>query len=276
MIPKSRFRLSDKIMRENKNLERDADSVGNHRALENAMVLAAGLGTRMRPLTDSVPKPLVRLAGRPLIDHVLDRLAEAGIKRACVNVHYLAGQIVRHLQDRPASPLIVISDEQARLLDTGGGVKRALQEAGGNAILVHNSDSVWAEAGAQNLVALIEAWEPDAMDGLLLLAVKETSIGYGGRGDFSLDASGRLARRAREGAAPYVFTGVSILSSKAFEAVSHEIFSLNLIFDKAIEDKRLFGIVLDGIWMHVGSEQALIEAEGRLRTLESRRPYAST
>jgi MurNAc alpha-1-phosphate uridylyltransferase len=242
---------------------------------QTAMVLAAGLGTRMRPLTDGTPKPMVRLAGRPLIDHVLDRIEQAGIQSACVNVHYLADQIVGHLSQRQ-SPNIVISDENARLLDTGGGVKRVFQTIGDGAILVHNSDSVWAEAGRPNLVSLMDAWDAASMDGLLLLAVKETSIGYDGPGDFFLDASGRLSRRPQGGTAPYVFTGVSILSRKGFESVADEVFSLNLIFDKAIEDKRLFGIVLDGVWMHVGSEQALVEAEGRLLTLESRRPYAST
>jgi len=241
-----------------------------------AMVLAAGLGTRMRPLTDLTPKPLVRVAGRPLIDHVLDRIDEAGIPHACVNVHHLADQIEQHLSGR-LSPRIVISDERGRLLDTGGGVRHALSHLPKDGFLVHNSDSIWKETNAaSNIANMIQHWDPSRMDGLLLLAVKETSLGYHGEGDFFLDSDGSLQRRTKGGTAPYVFTGVSILSAKAFDGIDDEVFSLNKVFDKAIATGRLFGVVLDGVWMHVGSEQALIEAEGRLTDLESRRPYAST
>ncbi len=239
------------------------------------MVLAAGLGTRMRPLTNNTPKPLVRLAGRPLLDHVLDRISAAGIPRACVNVHYLPDQIERHLQGRTA-PAIVISDERDRLLDTGGSIRRALPYLSGDCFLVHNSDSVWTEAGQSNLANLVSNWNPALMDGVLLLAVKETSIGYEGEGDFFLGPTGLIQRRKPGGTAPYVFTGVSILARRAFHGLDDEVFSLNRVFDRAIAGARLFGVVLDGVWMHVGTEQALIEAEGRLLDLESRRPYAST
>jgi MurNAc alpha-1-phosphate uridylyltransferase len=244
------------------------------RRVSAAMVLAAGLGKRMRPLTDSTPKPLVRLAGRPLIDHVLDRIGEAGIAHVCVNVHYLADQLERHLEGR--QPVIYISDERDCLLDTGGGVRHALPHLPGGAFLVHNSDSIWMEAGVSNIANMMRTWDPDVMDGLLLLAVKETSTGYEGEGDFFLDADGRIQRRPAGGTAPYVFTGVSILAPRVFDGINDPVFSLNRVFDRCIAASRLFGVVLDGVWMHVGSEQGLIEAEGRLTGLESRRPYAST
>lgn len=251
------------------------DKPGNPGRVTGAMVLAAGLGKRMRPLTLNTPKPLVRLAGRPLIDHVLDRLAAAGIDQACVNVHYLPEQIEQHLKRR-AKPAITISDERERVLDTGGAIRRALPHLPRDFFLIHNSDSVWCEAGVSNLDRLISAWDQDQMGGLLLLAVKESSIGYEGEGDFFLDAKGRVSRRVDGGTAPYVFTGVSIFPAEAFHGIEDEVFSLNRVFDRAIAEARLYGVVLDGVWMHVGTERALNEAEGRLLELECRRPYAST
>ncbi len=231
--------------------------------INTAMVLAAGFGTRMRPLTDRVPKPLLRLAGRPLLDHALDRLTEAGIGRAVVNVHHLADQIEAHLRGRTA-PHIIISDERQCVLETGGGVRKALPHLGRGPFIVHNSDSVWSEGANSNLKMLINAWEHERMAALLLLAHRNSSIGYDGLGDFHSDATGRLQRRRKGEDSAYVFAGVSILNPRLFEGIRDEAFSLNVIFDRASAEGALFGAVLEGTWMHVGTPQALAEAESHL------------
>ncbi len=227
---------------------------------EAGMVLAAGLGVRMRPLTDTVPKPLVRLKGRALIDHVLDRLAAAGIARAVVNVHYLAEALEAHLSQRKR-PQIIISSERGQILDTGGGVVRALPKLGPEPFLIHNSDSVWIEGVGSNLERLCGAWDPDTMDSLMLLASAATSLGYEGPGDFVMANNGRLVRRGERQMAPFVFTGVSIAHPRMFEGAPQGAFSLNQLWDRAIEKGRLYGIRLDGLWMHVGTPEALKEAE---------------
>lgn len=227
---------------------------------KSAMVLAAGLGTRMRPLTDLVPKPLVRLQQRPLIDHVLDRIAAAGIEQAVVNVHYHADQLIGHLQSR-TRPRILISDERDALLDTGGGVKKALPKLGPEPFLIHNSDSIWVEGVQPNLVRLSRSFDPERMDCLLLLALGSASVGYEGRGDFMMTSDGLLQRRPERELAPFVFTGVSITHPRLFENVPEGPFSLNLLWDRAIEQRRLYGIRLDGTWMHAGTPAALAEAE---------------
>jgi N-acetyl-alpha-D-muramate 1-phosphate uridylyltransferase len=239
--------------------------------IEAAMVLAAGLGVRMRPITERIPKPLVTLQGRALIDHALDRLAEAGVTRTVVNVHHLADQIEAHLAGR-AAPRIVISDERDCVLETGGGVAKALPCLGASAFIVHNSDTVWSEGARSNLKTLIAAWDPARMDALLLLARRNASIGYEGHGDFHLEGDGRLRRRARSEDAPYVFAGVSILKPELFAGIAETAFSLNVIFDRAIAQRALFGAALDGTWMHVGTPQALLEAESYLN--EGRRRSA--
>ncbi len=229
-----------------------------------AMVLAAGLGTRMRPLTDTTPKPLVPLAGRALLDHVLDRLADAGIARAVVNVHYLADRIERHLAGR-TRPAIVMSDERDALLDTGGGIARALPLLGDTPFLVHNSDTVWIEHGVRNLDRLIETWDTARMDCLMLLAPTTGSLGYDGRGDFDRDgASGRLTRRRPGETAAYVFAGVSIVDPGLFAALGPGAFSMNVAWDRALAVGRLQGLVIEGEWMHVGTPEALREAEARV------------
>ena len=240
---------------------------------KTAFVLAAGLGSRMRPLTNDVPKPMVRLGGRPLIDHVLDRLGAVGVERALVNVHYKPAPLVAHLQTRQRPPRIEISDETDALLETGGGVSRALARLGSDPFIIHNSDTVWieaenakdanAEAGNANLERLIAAWDPARMDCLLLLADRAASIGYDGRGDFKLDADGVLQRRGTD-ASPFVFAGVSIWQPALFADAPEGAYSLNLLWDRAIARQRLHGIVLDGLWMHVGTPDALVEAEGRI------------
>ncbi len=246
------------------------DSTDAGPRIRTAMVLAAGLGMRMRPLTQNAPKPLVKLAGRTLLDHALDRLAEAGIGRAVVNVHHFADQIEAHLAGR-AVPEIIISDERGAILETGGGVLKALPYFGGSPFMVHNSDSVWSEGANSNLNLLMEAWEPGRMQALLLLARRDSSIGYESRGDFHLDGSGRLQRRTPGKETPYVFAGVSILKPQLFEGIADRAFSLNVIFDQAIAMNGLYGVVLDGTWIHAGTPQALIEAESSLNEGQRRR-----
>jgi MurNAc alpha-1-phosphate uridylyltransferase len=227
---------------------------------EAAMVLAAGYGRRMLPLTETIPKPLVRLKGRPLIDHVLDRIAHAGIPRAVINVHHFADKLEAHLNKRER-PKITISDERAEMLDTGGGVVKALPLLGSAPFLIHNSDSVWIEGVGSNLERLFAAWDEARMDALMLLASGTTSIGYDGQGDFTMGTDGRLQRRGERQLAPFVFTGVSIAHPRLLEGCPQGPFSLNAPWDAAIDKGRLFGVRLEGLWMHVGTPQALNEAE---------------
>ena len=223
-----------------------------------AMVLAAGRGTRMQ--NNHVPKPLVRVAGKALIDHVLDRLAEAGVETAIVNVHHMADQIEGHLAGR-RRPRIVISDERQELLETGGGVRKALRLLGSEPFFIHNSDSIWLEDGTPSLLHLARAWDARRMDSLLMLALAERSTGYSGRGDFALDAGGRLTRRPEVGTVPFVFTGVSIADRRMFDVSPEGPFSLNRLWDRSLEEGRLHGLSHEGVWMHVGTPQAIADAE---------------
>lgn len=233
--------------------------------IDTAMVLAAGLGTRMRPLTNDRPKALVEVAGKALIDHVLDRLADGGVRRAVVNVHHFADDLETHLARR-AAPAIEISDERGLLLETGGGLVRARAKLGENPIIVANIDSVWDEApnkpGA--VETLLRAWEPARMDALLLLAETGASLGYGGRGDFWLTDDARLVRRGEADAAPYAYMGLHVLKPSLLDGFAEEPFSLNKAWDVAAREGRLCGAVLDGFWMHVGDPFARDEAERRL------------
>lgn len=226
----------------------------------HAMVLAAGFGQRMRPLTDTLPKPLIRLGGRPLIDHVLDRLGDAGVVRAVVNVHYLPHLIEAHVAGR-GHPRITISDERTALLDTGGGVHKALPLLGDGPFFVHNSDTVWIERSGNTLSRMMETWNPVTMDALLLLAPVATSLGYDGRGDFHMTGTGALAWRRGDEQAAYVFAGVSINHPRIFEDAPGGAFSLVKLWDKALAAGRLAGMRLDGTWMHVGTPEALADAE---------------
>jgi len=230
-----------------------------------AMVLAAGLGERMRPLTEHMPKPLVPVVGKPLIDHVLDRLAAAGVTKAVVNVHYLADMIEHHLQNRK-SPQIVISDERVALLNTGGGVVRALAKIGDAPFLLINSDTIWIDGAKPNLERLAQAFDPAAMDALLLLAPVSTSIGYDGRGDFNLGPDGRLTSRAEREIAPFVYAGVAILRPELFKDAPAGAFALTKLFDRAAAQGRLHGLRLEGMWMHVGTPEAIAKAEAAIRT----------
>ena len=228
-----------------------------------AMVLAAGLGKRMRPITATTPKPLVEIGGRSMLDHALDRLVEAGVPHAIVNVHYLADLIEARLARRTA-PRITVSDERDALLETGGGVKRALSLLGDAPFLLMNSDSLWIEGPQSNVVRLVEAWDPERMDILLLLASTATSFGYDGSGDFSMDPTGLLERRGERRMAPFVYAGVAILKPELFADTPDGPFSLNLLFDRAIEAGRLHGLRLDGEWLHVGTPDAIAGASERI------------
>jgi MurNAc alpha-1-phosphate uridylyltransferase len=230
----------------------------------NAMVLAAGLGTRMRPLTDTLPKPLVKVAGKALIDRVLDKLAAVGVKTAVVNVHYLAEQIERRLAKRK-KPRIVISDERGLLLNTGGGVVKALDAIGREPFFHVNSDTIWIDGVKPNLERLAEGFDPGAMDALLLLAPVSTSIGYPGRGDFTMAPDGRLSRRGERDIAPFVYAGAAILRPELFKGAPDGAFSLTTLFQRAEAASRLHGLRLEGVWMHVGTPEAIKDAEAAIR-----------
>jgi MurNAc alpha-1-phosphate uridylyltransferase len=234
------------------------------------MILAAGLGTRMAPLTLEKPKPLITLHGKPLIDHAIDRLVRGGVNFIVVNVHYMADQIVDHLEKRKAREKnleIHICDETAMILDTGGAIAKALPYFEGEPFFTHNSDSLWIEGMGSAMARMKARWNSDTMDSLMLLASSATAIGYEGRGDFEMDAWGGLTRRAEMNLAPFVWTGLQILHPRLFDNAPTGRFSINPLWDKALENGRLWGMRLDGVWIHVGTPQGLQEAESFLRDL---------
>jgi N-acetyl-alpha-D-muramate 1-phosphate uridylyltransferase len=239
------------------------EGLGNKMMPNRAIVLAAGLGTRMRPHNGHVPKPLVEIGGKSLIDYSLDRLADAGVERAVVNVHHLADALERHLAPRQR-PQIVISDERGALLGTGGGIAKALPQLGGAPFFLVNSDTVWLDGVKPNFKRLAEAFDADAMDALLLLAPTTNSIGYTGRGDFAMLPDGRLRQRREHEVVPFVYAGAAILSPALFADVPTGAFPLTMLFDRADERGRLFGLRLEGVWMHVGTPEAVAAAEAAL------------
>ncbi len=231
------------------------------------MVLAAGLGTRMRPLTDDRPKALVEVAGQPLIDHVLDRLGDAGVKRAVVNVHWFADRLEGHLRARGTGPEIVISDERAELLETGGGLRKARPLLGEAPVFVANIDSVWSDrsrAPGGALAELARLWDAETMDAALLLARRDGAIGFEGDGDFFLGEHGRLTFRGEAPEAPFAYMGVHICRPDYADGGPDGPFSLSGLWRASAAAGRLYGCVLDGDWMHVGDPQARAEAEARL------------
>lgn len=237
---------------------------------KTAMVLSAGYGKRMRPLTDDTPKPMLALNGKPLIGHVMDRLATAGVKRAVVNLHYLGDQIKDYLaaEDR----LDVTFTDEPELLETGGGVKNALApltETGTDPFYVVNSDAFWLDGYEDTLMRLAREWKDDIMDGLLLLHGTVESHGYTGPGDFVADPDGKLKRRPEMEIAPWLFAGVQILHPRIFDNSPDGKWSLNVVFDKAIESDRLYGVIHDGEWFHIGTPEGLKEADDFLNL-----PYA--
>jgi MurNAc alpha-1-phosphate uridylyltransferase len=224
------------------------------------MVMAAGLGTRMRPLTNDRPKPLVKVAGRTLIDHALDRLVAAGVTTAVVNVHYMAQMVKDHLATRRDIE-IVFSDEPDALLGTGGGVVKALPLLGTDPFFIINSDTIWVENVGSALDRMIARWDGDKMDALLLLASMVTALGFEGRGDFNMDPSGHIGRVPEGRLSPYAYPGVQIVHPRLFDPAPKGGFSTNRVWDIAIEKERLYGIRLDGVWIHVGTPDAVKEAE---------------
>jgi MurNAc alpha-1-phosphate uridylyltransferase len=229
-----------------------------------AMVLAAGVGSRMRPLTDDRPKALVEVAGRPLIDHMLDRLGEAGVTRAVVNVHAFADQLEAHLARRSRAPAIVISDERGELLETGGGLNKARALLGEAPVFVGNIDSVWIEQGAPALVSLAKAFDPAKMDVCLLLTPTQAAMGFDGPGDFFKDSDGRLTFRGDAAAAPFAYIGAHICKPQIVEGEPLAPFSLARVWRRLAPLGRLYGVVLEGEWMHVGDPAARDAAEARL------------
>ena len=230
--------------------------------IESAMILAAGFGTRMRPITNHTPKPLVPLNGRALIDHALDRLVAAGVKRVVVNTHYKAEMIAAHLKER-RDVAIELSHEPV-LLDTGGGVKKALPLLG-EAFYVLNADVFWLNAKVPALARLRRAWDDTRLDALLLVQSTVTAIGYDGPGDFTVDPLGRLRRRGEREVAPHLFAGIEILSQRFFAGATDGAFSLNPLWNNAIEAGRIEALIHDGEWFHVGTPQGLAATEERLR-----------
>lgn len=233
---------------------------------KRAIILAAGLGTRMRPLTHDIPKPLVKVAGRTLIDHAIDRLVQAGVTMIVVNVHYHADKLKAQLAKRKDVE-IRISDETDTILGTGGGIVRALPHFEGEPFFVHNSDSIWAEGYGRALERLKARWNPDEMDSLLLMASLVTSMGYEGRGDFVMDADGRLGLVPDGRLSPFAYPGAAILHPRLFDDAPRGAFPLLTLWERAIAQGRVFGVRLDGVWMHVGTPEALREAEAFLADL---------
>lgn len=230
---------------------------------KTAIVLAAGLGTRMRPYNGHVPKPLVTVGGKSLIDYGLDRLADAGVERAVVNVHHLADAVERHLASRQR-PRIIISDERAGLLGTGGGIAKALPQFGHAPFFLVNSDTLWLDGVKPNFARLAERFDESEMDALLLLAPSAGSLGYEGRGDYTMLADGRLRPRGEREVAPFIYAGAAILSPALFADTPQGAFALTRLFDRAAVCDRLFGLRLDGVWMHVGTPEAVAAAESAL------------
>jgi MurNAc alpha-1-phosphate uridylyltransferase len=224
------------------------------------MVFAAGRGERMRPITETLPKPLVEVAGQALIDRCLDRFAADGVERAIVNVHWLADQIEAHLASRQR-PHIVISDERAKLLDQGGGIRKAKSLLGREPFFVCNTDAFWLEGPRSNLKRLAESFDSDRMDALLLVAGGAGAVGVDWPGDFMMDSFGQLQKRPERHVAPFVYTGVGILKPELFDGVEDEVFGLAPFLFRAAEQGRLYGVRLDGLWLHVGRPESVAEAE---------------
>jgi MurNAc alpha-1-phosphate uridylyltransferase len=230
-----------------------------------AMVMAAGLGKRMRPLTATRPKPLVEVAGKPLLDHCLDRLRAAGVKKAVVNVHYLADALEAHLSHRVKGIDYAISDERALLLETGGGLAKALPLIDADPFLVVNSDNLWVDGPVDSLRLLASTWDEARMDALLLLVPLARAHCHTGQGDFHMSATGLLRRRKAHAVAPYVYTGIQMLSKRLFEGeIPQGAFSTNLLWDRAIDAGRCFGTVHQGLWFDVGRPSSIAKAEEML------------
>lgn len=231
---------------------------------DTAFVLAAGLGKRMRPLTATRPKPLVEVAGKALIDHVLDRLRAAGVSKIVVNAHYLADALEAHLGAKAKDLQLKISDERDRLMETGGGLVQALPLIDADPFLVVNSDNYWIDGPADTLHLLASLWREEEMDALLLLVPQANAGNHGGQGDFHMKADGRLARREKGKVAPFVFTGIQMISKRLLRDAPEGPFSTNILWDRAIVEGRCFGAVHQGLWFDVGSPAAIKATERAL------------
>jgi MurNAc alpha-1-phosphate uridylyltransferase len=232
-------------------------------ASDTAMILAAGLGKRMRPLTATQPKPLVRVSGKALIDHSLDHLAEAGVARAVVNVHYLADALEAHLAQRAAPPEIAISDERKLLLDTGGGMVKALARLP-DPFFCLNSDTIWLDGPRDVFRELSGAWDQARMDALLLVASHARAFNYRGKGDFHLDPVGRISRRRSGRIAPFIYTGVQLVSHRLLRDMPEGPFGTMMAWERAMEEGRLYGISHNGLWFEVGEPSAIAPTEAWL------------
>lgn len=232
-------------------------------ASDTAMVMAAGLGKRMRPLTASQPKPMVRVAGKPLIDHTLDRLAEAGVAKAVVNVHYLADSLEAHLKER-AKPKITISDERELLLETGGGMTKALPHLP-DPFFCLNADNIWLEGPRDAFADLSELWNQDQMDALLLVVPHARASNFRGLGDFHMDPVGRLKRRLARRVAPFIYTGIQLVSHRLLREAPEGPFGTMVLWERAIAEERLYGAVFTGLWFEVGTPEAIGPTEEALR-----------
>ncbi|XAP77241.1 nucleotidyltransferase family protein [Citromicrobium bathyomarinum] len=231
-------------------------------ASDTAMVMAAGLGKRMRPLTATMPKPMVRVAGKPLIDHTLDRLADAGVARAVVNVHYLADALEAHVTGR-ASPKVTISDERDALLETGGGMIKA-QGLLPDPFFCLNSDNIWLDGPRNAFADLSMLWDAERMDALVLVVPHKRAANFDGPGDFHLDAAGKVSRRQPGRIAPFIYTGIQLVSHRLLREAPEGKFSTNILWNRAIEEGRLFGLPFTGDWFEVGTPQAIRPTEEAL------------
>ena len=230
---------------------------------KTAIILAAGLGTRLKPITNHTPKPLVIVNKRPLLDYTIDRLVQNGIKKLIINIHHLGNKIKQHVSDRKDIK-IVLSDETKMLLETGGGIKNALNIIGKRPFYAVNGDVIWIDGPRSATSRLAGFWNEQNMDMLLLLHPRKTAVGYSGPGDFTLNSSGNIQRRHMNTNAPYVFSGVQIIHPRIFNDSPEAPFSLNTLYDQAIEKKRLFGLIHDGEWIHIGNNSELNQAQNFL------------
>ena len=233
------------------------------RVLKRAMLLAAGLGTRLRPLTEKLPKPLIKVGGRALIDHAIDRLVEAGVETVVVNLHHLGHLIEGHLRHR--DDIEILFSQEDEILETGGGVKKALPLLGDEPFFVSSTDVLWLNGPSNVLRRMAKIWEPGQMDGLLLMQSTVTAFGYDGMGDFCVDPAGKLEQRPEREVSPYLFSGIQILHKDLFKDSPEGAFRLRWLYDRAIEQERLYGVIHDGEWFHVGTPEGLSNAEIYMR-----------
>lgn len=231
--------------------------------LKRAMVLAAGFGVRLRPITDTTPKPLVKVLGRTMIDRTIDRLIDAGVETIVVNTHHLSEQIHDHLKKRDDVEILFSPEEQ--ILETGGGIANALDKLGDEPFFACNGDTLWLNGSQDALKRMLRHWDDEKMDGLLMQHSTVDAYGYDGIGDFCVDPLGLLSRRPEGEVSPYLFTGVQILHPRLFKGAPNGAFSMNVLYDSSIETGRLYGMIHDGEWFHIGTPDALEEAEAYMR-----------